>query len=192
MSETSIQRREMILVLCHSFFHDAFSLQKPLVSAIYKNWLSSRFVANFIIEKQAELPEGSIFAVTSKQVFDSFYLKFIGTKPSDNQKKAVELLRNSIAIIDRPIVSSLSIDESVFVICDTLYSRANFEPILVSSIQKKTQKAEEFYHKKDRAAIIPFSIYNAGRTEAFLRGRFPELCKLVDERIKLGFKIRPP
>lgn len=186
ISGAYVQRRDTILVLCHSFFHDAFSLEKPLTLATYKNWLSSRFVANFIIDIQAELPEGSIFAVTAKQVFDSFALKYSGTKASANQKKAIELLRNSIAIIDRPTVCSLSIDESVFVICDTLYSRANYEPILVSSIQKKTNKAEEFYHKKNPNATIPFSIYTPIGTEAFLRGRFPELCKQVDERTKLG------
>jgi hypothetical protein len=46
------------------------------------------------------------------------------------------------------------------------------------------EKAEEFYHKKDPNAKIPFPIYTAMETEIFLRGRFPEESKIVDERIR--------
>ena len=184
MSNPSVQSREIILVLCHSFFHDAFRPQRPLSSAIYKNWMSSRFVANLIIERQAELPEGSIFAVTSKQVFDGFASKFHGEKPSAKQKETVEILRNSIYVVDGAAIGNLPIDDSVFVICDTLYSRSNYEPILVTNIPKKVEKAEEFYHKKDTKAKIPYPIYSAVQVEPFLRGRFPELCTLVDKRLK--------
>lgn len=184
MSNPSVQPREIILVLCHSFFHDAFRTEKPLSLAVFKNWMSSRFVANLIIEKQAELPGGSNFAVTSKQVFDSFASKFYGDNPSPKQKETVEILRNSIFVAKGSNVDNLSIDDSVFVICDTLYSLSNFDPILVTNIPKKMEKAEEFYHKKDTSAKIPFPIYSSVQTELFLRGRFPELCALVDQRLK--------
>jgi hypothetical protein len=184
MHDAGVQTREIILVLCHSFFHDAFRMERPLSSVIYKNWVSSRFIANLIIERQAELPEGSIFALTSKQVFDGFASKFHGEKPSAKQRETVEILHNSICVVDGPAISNLSVDDSVFVICDTLYSRSNYEPILVTNIPKKVEKAEEFYHKKDTNAKIPYSIYGAVQLEPFLRGRFPELCTLVDKRLK--------
>lgn len=184
MSNPSVQPRKIILVLCHSFFHDAFRVEKPLTSAVYKNWLASRFVANLIIERQAELPEGSNFAVTSKQVFDNFASKFHGDNPSTKQKETVEILHSSIYVVEGSAIGNLSIDDSVLVICDTLYSLSNFEPKLITSIPKKIGKAEEFYHKKDPNAKIPYLIYNAVQAELFLRGRFPELCALVDERLK--------
>jgi hypothetical protein len=43
--------------------------------------------------------------------------------------------------------------------------------------------AETVYHKKDSKAVIPFEIYTALEAESFLRGRFRELCKIVDERL---------
>jgi hypothetical protein len=184
MDNVGVQAREIILVLCHSFFHDAFRLQKPVSITTFKTWVSSRFIANLIIERQAELPEGSSFAVTSKQVFDSFALKFQGDTPSAKQTETVEILRNSIYVIGSPAVCNLSIDDSVLVICDTLYSRSNYEPILVTNIPKKVGKAEEFYRKKDTNAKVPYPIYSAVQAEPFLRGRFPELCTLVDKRLK--------
>jgi hypothetical protein len=184
MASTSSQSSEIILVLCHSFFHDAFRLQKPVSATTFKNWLSSRFVANVIIEKQAELPEGSIFAVTSKQVFDSFASKFQGDKPSAKQKETVDILHNSMYVVEGPAIGNLSVDESILVICDTLYSRSNYAPILITNIPKKVEKAEEFYRKKDKKAKIPYPIYSAVQVEAFLRGRFPEVCTRVDKRLK--------
>jgi len=183
MGYSSVQAPEIILVLCHSFFHDAFRVQRPIDSMKFKIWRSSRFVANFIIEKQAELPESSSFAVTSKQVFDDFALKFHGDKPSNKQRETVKILRNSIYVVDGPSINKLSIDESILVICDTLYSRSNYGPILVSNIPKKRVKAEAFYHKKDPEAKIPYQIYSVIESEAYLRGKFPELCKLVEERM---------
>jgi len=173
-----------MLVLCHSFLHHAFCVYKPLNSQLYKLWLSSLFIANLIIERQAELPEGSSFAITSKQVFESFALKFHGSRPSVKQKETVDILRNSIYVVESPSINALSLDDGVFVICDTLYSRSSYEPILISNIPKKMQKAEEFYHKKDPRAKIPYPVCNAIVTEAFLRGRFPEWSKIVDQRIK--------
>jgi len=186
MSNPSVQLRETILVLCHSFFHDAFRLQKPVDVEKFKIWMSLRFVANLIIERQAELPEGQPFAVTSKQVFESFSQKFLGDNPSDKLKEAVEILHNSISVLEGSAISKLSIDDSVFVICDTLFSRSNYEPVLVSDIPKKVEKAEEFYRKKDPNAVIPYHIYSAVEAELFLRGKFQDLSTIVDGRMKIG------
>ncbi len=182
MGDSNVYTPEIILVLCHSFFNDAFRVQRPVDAMKFKIWSASRFVANFIIEKQAELPESSSFAITSKKVFDDFAFRFHGDEPSAKQIETVEILRNSIYVVDRSSINNLSIDESVFVISDTLYSRSNYAPILVSNIPKKRVKAEAFYHKRDPQAEIPFPIYDVIETEAYLRGRFPELFKLVDER----------
>jgi len=183
MSGSSVQAPEILLVLCHSFFHDAFCVQRPVNETKFKCWLSSRFIANLIIERQAEL-EGSWFAVTSNQVFDSFASKFHGSKPSVKQRETVDILRNSIFVVNNPSIKALLLDDSILVICDTLYSRSNYEPILISNISKKVEKAKEFYHKKVAGARIPYPIYHAVGAEIFLRGRFPELCKIVDERMK--------
>lgn len=175
------------MVLCHSFFHDAFRPHKPLDSDVFKAWTSSRFVANFIIEKQARLSEGSFFAFTSKEVFDSFASKFEGDNPSARLIETVQILHNSMYIVGGKVLKGLSDDDSVFVICDILYSRSNYKPILVSNIPKKVEKAKAFYHKKDANAKIPFPIYNAIEVEHFLRDKFPDLCDLVDRRLKNSF-----
>jgi len=186
MDNVSVQPREIILVLCHSFFHDAFRLQRPVDAEKFKIWMSLRFVANLIIERQAELPEGCIFAVTSKQVFESFSQKFLGDKPSDKLKETVEILRNSMTVLNHPAINNLSIDDSILVICDTLFSRSNYEPVLLSDIPKKLEKAKEFYQKKDPNAVIPYHIYTAVEAEPFLRGKFQDLSTIVDERIRIG------
>jgi hypothetical protein len=181
---SSVKSPEIVLVLCHSFFHDAFRPHKPLDSNVFKTWMSSRFVANFIIEKQARLSEGSFFAFTSKQVFDNFASKFEGDKPSAKLIETVQILQNSMYIVGGNALKNLSDDDGVFVICDILYSRSNYKPILVSNIPRKVEKAETFYHKKDAKAKIPYPIYNAKQAELFLRSVFPDLCNLVDARLK--------
>lgn len=172
MANSGVQAQEIILVLCHSFFHDAFRLHKPVNIAVYKSWMSSRFIANLIIERQAELREGSSFAGTSKQVFDSFAFKFLGDKPSVKQRETVDILRNSIYVVNHPAINDLSLDDSIFVICDIVYSRSNSMPILVSNIPAKQEKAESFYQKKDPEAKIPYPILDSIYTEAFLRENF--------------------
>jgi len=148
--------------------------------------MSSRFVTNFIIERQAGLPEGIKFATTSKQAFDTFVSKFHEESPSVKQLEIVSVLRNAILIAEHPSINNLSIDESVLVICDIVYSRSNFPMILISNIPKTTEKAETFYRKKDPNASIPFPIYTAEETESFLHGRYPDLSAIIDEKIKIS------
>ncbi len=184
MNSAAVKVPDTILVLCHSFFHDAFRMQEP-VAKVYDSWKSSVFIANLIIERQSEFPVGSYFAVTSKVAFDDFSVKFLGEKPSIKLQEMVQALRSSITIIDRPSVNNLSIDDSVLVICDTLYSCGSYVPILISNIGKKREKAENFYHKKDPETNIPYSIYTTQEAAAFLRGKFPDLSAIVDERTKM-------
>jgi hypothetical protein len=184
MSASSVQVPQIVLVLCHSFFHDAFCVERPVDSKKFKLWLSSRFIANLIIERQAELPEGSSFAVTAKQVFDNFAYKFHGNKPSFRQREVVDILRNSILVIEAPSITKLSIDDAVLVICDTLYSRSSYTPILLTNIPAKLERAEDFYRKKDPKAKIPYPISSTVEAEPYLRSIFPELSRTVDTRMK--------
>jgi hypothetical protein len=177
-------KTQVALVLCHSVLHDAFRVHKPVDAEKFKSWMASRFVVNFIIEMQAGLPEGVMFAFTSKQVFEDFTAKFEGDKPSPKLTESVGILHNSIYVVDSPVASMLSIDDGVFFICDVLYSRSNYSPTLISNIPSKKEKAEAFYRKNGPKAIIPYPILNVLDAETYLRKEFPELCKLVDSRLK--------
>lgn len=187
MGDANSAESEAILVLCHSFFHDAFRPQKPVDAEKIKMWISSRFITNFILEKQAETPEESAFAVTSRSAFDSFVNTFLSENPSINLVEIVAILSNAIYIAEAKSFNQLPIDEGVIAICDTLYSRSNYAPILVTNIPKKVSMVEDFYAKStpEREKVkIPFPIYRTVEAEMFLRGRFSELCKAVDKRIE--------
>ena len=184
MDSSTDKVSETILVLCHSFFFDAFLLRKPANMVNFKRWRSSRFVANFIIERMAELPIGNSFAVTSQPCFDRFSGRFIAENPSHKTSIFFRILRTAIEAIDRPSIANLSDDESIFVICDTLYSFESYSPILVSNIPSKPEKALKFYHDKAEGLEIPYPIKNVEETELVLRGEYPELCELVDKRMR--------
>ncbi len=186
MSNSTHQASEAILVLCHSFFHDAFQLRKPVSVKSFEIWRSSRFIANLIIEIKAELPIGHSFAVTSKPCFDGFRDKFYGAYPSEKTIKVLSVLRDAIEVIDRPSINRLSDDDGIFFICDTLYSLTNYSPILVTNIPKNREKATTFYRNKSGVIEIPYPIHNVEETEHYLRETFPELCKVVDKRISEG------
>ena len=163
-------------------------MQQP-VPAVFNAWRSSRFIANLIIERQAEIPIGSTFATTSNKVFKVFENKFYEDNPSTNLKDIVDILRSSIYVVDTPDINKLSDDESVFVICDTLYSSGDYEPILISNIPSKVEKAEVFYRQKNSSEDIPYRIYTTMETEMFLRGKFPDLSNSVDIRIEFSANL---
>ncbi len=169
--------REIVLVLCHSVFHDAFRL-RALTAKSVNAWKSSRFIANFIILRKAEQPD-CIFAITSKEALAHFAIKFLGEKPSPKQKEVIVALGNALIIVDNASIHGLNEDDSILVLCDTWYSASNFSPILVSNIPKKVEMAKEFYHEKD----IPYKILTTMESEKFLRKKYPELSKEVDERM---------
>jgi hypothetical protein len=170
-----------VLVLCHSVFHDAFRL-RALSTKTVGAWKSSRFIANFIILQKAEKPD-CIFAITSKQALAHFAVRFLGEKPSQKQKEIVLALGSSLIIVDNASIQKLDVDDSVIVLCDIWYSFSNFVPILVSNIPKKVEMSEEFYHQKDKTAVVPYKILSTAECEKFLRERYPELSEEVDQLI---------
>ncbi len=183
MADAGSAKSETILVLCHSFFHNAFRPQKPVDAEKFEVWRSSRFIVNLIIEKYAELPEGYYFAVTSLKAFNEFAEKFLSENPSYQNVELVQSLYYAIMVVKSETYNKLSTDEGVIAICDTLHSRSPYTPILVSNVKKKKRFAEDFYNKLEHQAKevkIPFPIYTIGETEAHLRAKYPDLCEIID------------
>jgi hypothetical protein len=56
--------------------------------------------------------------------------------------------------------------------------------ILVSNIPSKSEKALKFYRDKEEGLKIPYPIKNVDETELFLRREYPELCELIDKRMR--------
>ena len=148
--------------------------------------MSSRFVANFIIEINSERPISTLFAVTSQPCFDRFYGRFYDEHPSEGTITFLSILRDAIEVIDRPYINILSDNDSIFVICDTLYSFENYSPILVSNIPSKQEKALKFYHEKAEGLEIPYPIKTVEETEEDIR---PNISLIGQE---LAFVIRFP
>jgi hypothetical protein len=177
---------EPILVLCHTFFHNAFRNFGGFTMDDFDIWKSTTFLARFIIERQSELPERQYIASTSQNVFDDFKEKFELDEPTGRRWEMVEILKNMIFICDNPSINKLEINDGIITMADVLYSRSKYSPvILVTTMPKKLDIAKEFYGLPDKnfkESDIPFQIYSPLQTEAFLKGKFPELCKIVSDR----------
>lgn len=203
MSTTKSVIQKEILVLCHTFFHDAFRPQKPIDAKKFIAWKSSRFVANFIIERSADLPIGIHFAFTSQRAFDEFATSFLDGNPSTYDVELVNVLYNSIKVFDNEELNKLSDDESVIAICNEIYTfNREFPPILVSNKPSKKEIAESFYrgkkeiakhfHKGKKEKVeIPFPILTTEAMEKHLHDTYPEISEKIDEEIeKSGYYHR--
>lgn len=171
---------EPILVLCHSFFHDAFRNYPKFEIDTFKNSISARAVARAIIDRQAELPEGRWLAVTSKKVFDDFLQKFELESKTGERYEIVEILKNTIFIAPDEEINGLDLDESVIALADILYNRSKYNPvILVTNVPSKMEMCIEFYKKsigiaRFKETDIPFTLADTKETELFLKARFPK------------------
>ena len=170
--------REPILVLCHSILHNAFRGYPNFKIETVSSFFSARAILNFIIERQAELPEGQFIAVTSKKVFNSFLEAFQLESKSGERYEMVELLRSIIFIVPDDVINELNIDETVIALADILYTRSKYKPvILVTDISSKREMVEKFYidslgDRVFKEKGIPFEIYDTSQTLIFLKARF--------------------
>jgi hypothetical protein len=204
MSTTKSTMKTEILVLCHTFFHDAFRPQKPIDVVKFIAWKSSRFVANFIIERSADLPIGTHLAFTSKKAFDEFATSFLEGNPSTYDVELVNVLYNSMKICDNEELNKLSDDDGVIAICNEIYTfNRAFLPILVSNKPSKKEVAEIFYSKGKKVIVkrsrkgkiekveIPFPILTTEAMENHLHYAYPEISRKIDEEIeKSGYYHR--
>jgi len=204
MSTPKPPQQKEILVLCHTFFHDAFRPQKPIDVKKFLAWKSSRFVADFIIERSADLPIGTHFAFTSQNAFDEFASSFLAGRPSTCDIELVNVLYNSMKVVDNVELNELSDDESVIAICNEIYTfNRAFLPILVSNKPSKIEIAESFYSKGKKEPVkrsrkgkiekieIPFPILTTEAMETHIHYAYPEIAKKIDEEIeKSGYYHR--
>lgn len=172
---------EPLLVLCHSFFHDGFRLPGDINPRRMKTWMRYRFLANFIIFKSARLPEGRPFAVTSARIFEKFMDKFLEENPQKRDLQLLNMLEKVVEIIDKPSINKLSEENGILAVCETLYSRSKYEPIiLVTSIESKDEDAENFYEGES----IPFDIYDPKETMVALKTRYPSFYERTKNSIE--------
>lgn len=174
-----------VLVLCHTIFHDAFRWQKDTDPKKVETWMRTRFVMNFIIEKKAESPKLDI-AVTSKPAFDNFAEKVLEEGLPKDEYELIGVLKNSLLVVDETEVTDLGKDESVIAICDTLYSRSKYRPLLVTNASGKKEYAESFYEDSGidlEEEGIPFRIVGVKEAKDILEENFPALCENVSERM---------
>ncbi len=171
---------EPMLVLCHSFFHDAFRNYPVFEIETYKNSVSARAVARAIINRQAELPEGRWVAVTSKTVFDSFLQTFELEAKGGERYEIVEILKNTILVLPDKEINDLTVDDGIIALADILYNRSKYNPvILVTNIPSKMQMCIDFYKKtigvdRFKETDIQFILADTQATELFLKTKFPQ------------------
>ena len=194
-----------ILVLCHTFFYDAFSPRMPIdlknfmpwkSSRFNTNFKSSRFVTDFIIERSADLPIGVHAVFTSQKVFDKFARSFLGEDkfercfleedPPVNDIELVNVLYSAIKVVEQENINQLSDDEGILSICGSIYNlNSAFAPILVSNKPSIEEIAQNFYKdKKGKSIPIPFRILTTEETERLIRDKYPTMSAIIDQEIK--------
>lgn len=178
MDETS----EPILVLCHTFFNDAFRAFPTMGAQQIQNLAGSRFIASFIIERYADLPKGAYCATTTEKVFDEFCEAFVNEGGAKKSFIMLEALDQIVFKVKDESITKLDKDDGIIATSDILFSCDKYQPILVTSMAPtKKEKAKKFY--AESGGVVPFSIYDYTETRAFLEGKYPDICRSVKERI---------
>jgi len=182
----AVKKIESIFVLKHNILLDAF---RPALKTNkggcqfnenFKNWRASIFVVDMLIYLRAEHPDRH-FGITSKQAWDMFTSKFLDADPSDNRLELLSIFKDCVKVVDNDSVSKLSLDESLFVISDTLYTSDKYNPVLISNTKDEKEKAELFYNAKGKKVDVPFIILDAVKTEEYLRALYPVQSALIDK-----------
>ena len=183
-------QKEVLLVLHHTFFHDAFrTYQKHSIdSNRFEEIKDCRFLMRFIIEKKTDNPSLDV-AVCSKTGYNKFVEKFKESDKTADAYKLIKILEKLILILNTENLKKLDLDESAITIADKIYSTSSeYEPILIinkSARDNFVEKAEKFYKAtlKKRFTVIPFRTLTYGEARKFLEDKYPITCNMVKERI---------
>ncbi len=185
--------RKSILVLHHTFFHDAFRYYPNYSMENYEGLKHTRFIARYIIEVGSEIPESEYQAITSKRVLDEFGEKFKSSLKTAGAIKFLEIMSGLIFYVNDVAINSLNLDEGVIAIADKLFSTSpvEYEPVLIVNPSAKNnlvKKVLKFYQatlgKKFTDKNIPFLILDSKEAVLFLEARYPQICDSVKDRMK--------
>lgn len=173
-----------VLVLCHTVFNDVWRTDYGPT----ENQPSAKFLARYLIEKQASGDDDDYVAVTSEQVLEAISENLpnqgiIGSNPA----QLVMVLRNMLLTFDTKVKD---LNESVIIIADMLSSRG-FEVVMVTNMNKKIKHIVDFYQKHEKTSKqwqpkhieSLFSVLSTSQLEKFLRDNDKEMCDLVDVQL---------
>ena len=183
-----LNQKEIVLVLHHTYLHDAFRDYPNFTMDRYEQLKYCRFIVNFIIEKKTDNPSGEV-AITFKKSYDSFYDIFNKSAKTGGAYRFIRILEKLILIINAENIDKLDMDDGTIAIADKIYSTdANYEPILIISNSARdafVKKAEAFYKAtlKERFTNIPFRILTVEEAKPFLKDRYADICKMVEDRM---------
>lgn len=181
-------KKDTVLVLCQTFFHTAFRSEDfgGMNATKFRKFVQSRFIADFIIERGSEIPEGEYRVFTSMKIFDSFCEKLESVSRAPEVFEYINILKSLIHVVPTESINRLDEGGGIIVIADILANRSHFVPVVVTDRKPSlVEKAEEFYKKGKEEMKIPFTISNLEEIIPFLNGRYPEICNSVKERDKI-------
>jgi hypothetical protein len=181
-------QKEIVLVLHHTYLHDAFRDYPNFNMDRFDELKSCRFVARFIIEKQTDNTSIEV-AITSDKVYKAFIEKFKTTEKTAGAYRFLQILDKLIIKVDTPDIIKLDEEEGVIAIADKIFSTSSdYEPIIVitkSARDNFLNKAEEFYRAtlKEKFTVIPFRILTVEEAQPFLEDKYAAICQMIKERI---------
>ena len=171
-----------VLVLCHTFFNDAWRTDY----GPSENQQSARFLARYLIEKQS-MDKDDFIAITSDQVMEAISENLPNQGIGSNPAQMILVLRNLVCSVDTKVDS---LNESVIIIADILSSRG-YEVVMVTNMPKKIKHMVDFYqrHEKTSKQWQPkhiaslFKVMSTKELEKFLRDNDKLTCDVVDEQL---------
>ena len=184
MSESKTQ----IFVICHTVFHNALrsgKFKKSFGIAPLNTWLRSRCILDVLIEVGSEMPSGTQIACTSGKIFYNLSKKLAEEEVADGVRRYLALLESVIFSVKTENINCKEENEGIIVIADTLSSRENYHPIVITDMEKgKFNRAKEYYKKETGKddPNIPFQILNLEEAIIHLKATYPTQCEFVKQR----------
>ena len=188
--------KEIVLVLHHTYLHDAFRNYSSSDAAHLEHLKKCWSILRFLIEKKTE--DHSIdVASTSGKVWCDFNEKYDQEKEQggntiNGSERLIEIIDKIVFRPNDTRIDSLSPDAGVITIADKILSLASvYDPVLVVNDAAKDglQNAAVAFYKeslKEKFTSVPFRIMNYTEILDLLEATYPDICTLAKSRVPQG------
>lgn len=189
-------RDKVVLVLPHTFFHNAFRCYMGGGYSLH-DWTTlvrCRFIASFIIEKQLE-EQTDFFAAASENAVKAFLQDFDDYAPAIGAENVLPLFRSALELECDPDIEKLGDYGSTIAIANKKSQSSEVTPVVIVNSNGRANFVQEtikFYKQpygQFRQEDIPFKIMDAIEVTNMLDKKYPDAVKTVKNSLPEVFKF---
>lgn len=172
----SVEKRDTILILPHTFFNDCFMEYKVAdAQERRKCMVYSTFIAEYLMLRKAFNPHLNV-AATTEVSYNEFKKKL--KKETNMGTLTSSALEDAVFINKDEQVNNLGMEQSLIAIANEMYKENNITPIIVVRQEAKENWVKihlDTFYKVHKEAIYRVEVYTMEEILIYLKSNYNEL-----------------